>query len=252
MTTPFDCTLNSISLSSLDDSICVLDIREESPSLRMTSMPLLCAGRRLFSRQRESISVQIAFAIHESDSLRREEVFQAVLAWAESGGLLSVSTRPGQLLRVVCTAPPALSAENWTETLLITFTSAAEPWWEAAELTQSSSTGTMTLEVPGNAPDAPVSAMVVNTGTEEITRLTLYCGGTQMVFEGISLPAGGVFLMDHAAGLLTAMIGSESVLKHRTPDSADLLLAPCGASCTAYASAGQPTSTVFSVRGRYL
>lgn len=252
MTTPFDCTLNSVPLSSLDESICVLDVREPAPKLRLTTLAARSGGLQLLERQRESISVEVSLAIHEPDPIRRKEVFHSVLAWAEAGGTLTISDRPEQQLQVICSQPPEISADEWMTALKITFTSTRVPYWEASQLTQVSTTGTAALTVPGTAPSAPVSVLLVNTGTEAITQLTLHCGSTQMVFDSLTLPAGSIFLMTQSGGCLTAMVDNISVLKYRTPDSDDLLLAPCGKASTVYASAAQPTNANFAVRGRYL
>lgn len=252
MTTPYHIALNGTALSSLDDTICVLDIREEAPTMRSTAVELYGGGQRLLRHERERLSIQASFAIQEPDVARREEIFQQVLAWAAAGGTLTMSSRYGQQLQVICTKLPTLNAEDWTEALHITFASSLVPYWEAISLTPVMTTSTSVLTLPGNSGAAPVNVQVVNHGSEPLAHLTLACGDTQMTFSGLSLPAGATFSLRYTGGVLTAQIGGESQLRFRTATSDDLLLAPCGWSCPVRVAADQPVSATFTARGRYL
>lgn len=252
MTTSFDCALNSVLLSSLDAAICVQDIREDAPKLRTSALALQQEGRRLLRQHRESLTLHITFAIHEPEPVRRRTVLQAVQAWAAQGGFLTTTDRPGQRLGVVCTALPAMSAEGWTEALTLTFVSTLVPYWEDAEETFASGSTVLTLNIPGTAASSPVDVVVINNTEETVTSLTLRCGSTQMVFEGIDMPSNGLFLLIQSDGALVAQLNGQSVLACRTPESDDRLLAPCGTSCTAYASALEPLQATFSARGRYV
>lgn len=252
MTTPYEITLNDIALSSLDETICVLDIREDAPVLRSTTADLYGGGKRLLRQERDSLSIQAAFSIQEPDVNRRGEIFRSVLAWADAGGTLTISGRPGQQLHVICTAPPVLHAEDWTETLTLTFTTTTTPYWEDTEVTYAAVPTVNALTLPGDGGDAPVSVYVANRGSAALTQLVLTCGDTRMAFGGLSVAAGATFRLLYEDGLLTAEAGGESLLRCRTADSDDLLLAPCGKSCVVRVSADQSVSAVFSARGRYL
>lgn len=252
MTTPYLISLNGTALSDLDEAICVLDLREDAPVMRTIYAELYGGGRRLLRRERDSLSVQAAFAIQEPDANRRAEIFRSVLAWAEAGGTLAISGRDGQQLHVICTEPPVMHAEDWTETLHITFSTTASPYWEDTEATYASVPTVNALTLPGNTGNAPVSVYIANRGSEALTQFVLTCGSTRMAFGGLSLAAGATFRLLYENGILTAEADGESQLLHRTADSDDLLLAPCGQSCTVRVSADQTVSAVFSARGRYL
>ena len=252
MITPFDCALNDVLLSSLDKAICIQDIREEAPKLRTSTLALPAEGQRLLRQQRESLTVQVIFAIHEEDPIRRREVLQTVLAWAARGGVLTTTDRPGQRLSVLCTALPAMAAEDWTAPLTLSFTSERTPYWEADEEAIVSGSEVLTLNTPGTAESAPVDVVVINDTASTVDDLTLYCGGTRMEFTGLNLPRSGMFLLLQSGGILSAQMDGHSVLHCCTPESDDLLLAPCGRSCIAYASATEPLQATFTVRGRYL
>lgn len=250
MTTPYDCALNGVLLSSLDDRICILDIREDAPEQRLITHALAGGGQMLQS-VRERLTLHIDFAIHEEQPIRRKALLQSVCAWALPGGTLTISDRPDQQLTVACAGLPASSTEAWTESLTLTFAATRCPYWEDAELTTVTGTGVMTLTLPGTADTAPVEAVITNTGTAAVTRLTLHCAATSMIFENITLQPGGSFFLQMADGLLYAVIDGESILPHRTPHSDDLLLAPCGRACSVQATALQPLEAVFKARGRY-
>lgn len=251
MITKYDCRLNGVLLSSLDSTICILDIREE-PKVRLSAASGFGPGQQLLLRERESLTVQVVFAIHETIITRRTAVIRAIRSWAEKGGTLATSDRPGQQLQVVCSSVPGFSAGDWTEALTLTFTTTRCPYWEDKDNTSYASDSTVTMTAPGTADETPVTAMVVNKGSAAMTRLTLQCGTTRMDFEGISLPAGNMFMLLYSSGNLMATVGGKSVLACRTPDSDDDLLAPCGRAATAYASGDQPLTVTFSVKGRYL
>lgn len=253
MTTQFDCALGGVLLSSLDGRICVLDVHEDAPKLRIVTMPLHSGGQQLLERERESVSIHVRFSIHEENPIRRRTVLGAIQHWAEEGGYLTTTERPGLRLMVTCTSLPAMSGKDWTEELTLTFTTTHAPYWEDAEQTSASGTGEVTLVAPGTAQFAPVNAVIVNTTASTVTRLTVSCGDTQMTFAGISLPSGGQFALAHtSAGKLTARVGSTSVLHCRTADSSDDLLAPCGESCIASVSASVSLYAFFNTRGRYV
>lgn len=252
MITNYDCRLNGVLLSSLDNSICILDIQEEEPKLRLNAVPGYGEGQRLLHRERESLTVHIRFAIQEAIIIRRAAVLRTIRSWAEKGGTLTTSDRPGFQLQVACSGVPGLSSRDLSETLTLSFTTTRCPYWEATENVSFSSDNTVTMTAPGTAEYAPVTAVVVNQGDAAMTQLTLQCDTTKMVFEGLSVPAGNMFMLLYANGLLTALVNGKNVLACRTPASADELLAPCGRSTTAFATGDQPLTVTFSVKGRYL
>lgn len=253
MTTLYDCALGGIALSSLDKSICVANVTEAAPVYRETFAPAWLEGQRLLRRVRERITVTVRFSIHEAGLARRNEVYRSICAWAEKGGALTIPDRPGLQLQVVCTALPDISSDDWLTDMTVVFTSHSVPWWESVKTAKAAGTEIMTLDVPGDAPsDAPVEVMVLNQGTDTISRLTLHCGRTEMVFRDIILPAGSYFYLGYREGAVIAWIDGESVLTCRTPQSADKLLARCGDTTTVYADGEELLHATFTARGRYV
>lgn len=245
-----DCMLDGISLSSLDERICVLDVREDAPEHALVPHPLARGGQHL-SQTRRSLTVHLSFAIHETQPDRRKAVLQAVRTWALQGRLLTLADRPGQQLQVVCTGLPAIAAEDWTAPLTLSFTTTRCPWWEDEEPATVSGSGMLTLTLTGNAAFAPVDAHITNAGTQTLHELSIHCASSFITFQGITLPAGSTLHLTTKDGIFSAVIDGESVLAHRTPDSDDLLLAPCGQSCSVGATGAQALTATFTARGRY-
>ena len=252
MTTRYDCALNGVPLSSVDERICVTDILESAPRLALTTASRPGDGLHLLQRKRESLAVQVRFILPVADVTLRRAIVQQVTAWAAPGGVLTTSDRPGQRLSVVCQALPAVSALCWLDEMMLTFCAMNPPFWEDASPVSVEFSDDATLTLPGTAPEAPVEAVVTNEGDASLTTLTLSAGITFMTFEGLNLPAGGVFTLTTEDGVLCARCDDTSVLLCRTDDSDDQLLLPCGEEGFLTVSADQPVTAVFSGRGRYL
>lgn len=245
----FDCALNGVALSSLDSRLCVLDIRQDAPKHRaMQSF----SGQRMRRPERDSLTLHIDLVLHEEEPIRRQALLSAVHAWAVGGGWLTCSERPGQRLSVVCTGLAAISAADWTEKMTLTFQSDGAPYWEDEAATTVSGSGAMVLALPGTAEAAPVDVTLVHQGGSAVTAVTISVGDTLLRFEGLAWQSGSRFQLTQAGGLLRAEIDGQSVLPHRTVDSADMLLARCGADNTVQATADRSLTATFSARGRYV
>lgn len=252
MTTLFDCALNGVLLSSLSQRISVLDIQESAPKVHQSALTLFPEGRQQLQVRRDSITVKVLFAIHEEKPYLRTRVLQRIRDWAAPGGVLTATDHTDQQLTVICTELPAITGEDWTETCTVTFQTTRCPYWEDAILSSANGDGALTIYIPGTAEYTLVNALIQNASDEDITRLTLRAGSTQMTFENILFPAGQLLLLNETDGPLKAEIFGESILHCRTADSDDLLLLPCGKESTIYATADKTVAAGFTARGRYL
>ena len=248
----FSCALNGVTPESLDPALRVTDLTELAPRTRMESLPMGRHGRRVLQQTRESLTVRVHLRCPEYDPVRRRIAMGKLHAWAVSGGVLTTSDRPGLQLMVDYASLPAMSALSWSDELLVDLTACAVPFWEYEGETSVTTAASAALTLPGTAPECPVSVAVTNTGASPLTTLTLTCGETQMTFSDLALPAGGVFTLNIADGLLRADAAGESVLMHRSADSSDFLLAPGGVSTPVSVQSDQAVSAVFSGRGRLL
>lgn len=252
MTPRFSCALNGATPESLDPALRVTDITELPPRRRIATVPTIRHGLRLLTRVRESLTVRISFVIPEYDPARRRALLQKLHAWADPGGALTTSDRPGQLLHVACDTLPMLSALAWSDVVNIDLTAYETPFWQQAEETCVITSGEAVLTLPGDAEDVPVSCTVTNTGSSAVTTVTLVCGSTQMTFSGLSLHPGESLVLDASGAHLSAAVNGESMLMHRTGESSDLLLADSGAATPVSVTADGTVSAAFHARGRLL
>lgn len=237
MKTLFDCTLNGSTLSSLDESIAVTDIRES----------LLLKGN-----QRDSIAVDVRLCIHEKEPALRRSVMSKIILWASQSGYLNISDRPGQQLAVSCAQLPEMSASDWTAELTLRFVSTHTPWWESIPMAIITGNGILELDVPGDAPSTTAQVILINEGTTVVTEFRLHCHMSVMEFTGVTMNPGSFFTMLYQDGRLIIELDGESVLHCRTAQSSDELLLPCGQTTTVYATApGEPLQATFMARGRY-
>ena len=252
MTPRFSCALNGVTPESIDPAVRVTDLTELPPRRRVASVPTPRHGLRLLRRVRESLTIRVSFLIAEYDPARRRALVSRLHAWADPGGVLTTSDRPGQRLTVECDTLPMLSALSWSDVLHIDFTAYRTPFWEYADETQVITEDTQTLLLPGDAEEIPVSCEATNTGSAPVTALTLRCGDTQLTFSGLALAPGETLSVTVADGLLRAAVSGESALMLRTGDSSDLLLADGGTPATVSVAADQSMHAVFHARGRLL
>lgn len=252
MTPRFSCALNGVTPESIDPALRVTDLTELPPRRRVSSVPTVRHGLQLLRRVRESLTIRVSFVIPEYDPIRRRTLVSQLHAWADPGGVLTTSDRPGQRLIVVCDTLPMLSALSWSDVIHIDFTAYALPFWEYEAETQAVTDSAAELLLPGDAEEIPVACKVTNTGDAPLTTLTLGCGDTQMTFAGLSLAPGSVLELSSTAGLLTAKTDGASVLMQRTGDSSDLLLADGGKPAVVSVTADGSVSAVFHARGRLL
>ena len=252
MTPRFSCALNGIPPESIDPALQVTDLTELPPRRRVTSVPTVRHGLQLLRRVRESLTIRVSFIIPEYDPVRRRTLVSQLHAWADPGGVLTTSDRPGQRLIVVCDTLPMLSALSWSDVLHIDFTAYTLPFWEYECETQVTTDSSEELLLPGDAEEVPVACEVTNTGAAPLTAVTLRCGDTQMIFSGLDIAPGGVLSLSCSGGLLTAAANGASVLMQRTGDSSDLLLADGGKAVPVSVTADGAVRAVFHARGRLL
>ncbi len=243
-----DATMNGASLCAIDSRITVTDIAEQAHErIAVVQRPILM--RYPLRREREKLTVTLKFLIREPNAAARRELIGRVLAWAEAGGALGVSTRPSLALAVICEHHPDLSALRHMDELPITFATTQTPYWEDAAFRRYNSGDV----VPGNIDCCVADIALTNIGNDVITTATFTAGGTTMTFEGLSLSTGERLRVRMDNGLPVITASGASAMDKRTPESDDLLLLPCGkASTWSAVSNGTNVYANCSVKGRYL
>jgi len=251
MTSRYEVKMDGVSLAAQDSSICVLDIQPGavSPQYR-TSRAANRHGARVDDLYVEKSVVKVLFEIHKYSIADRMEVCQKVQKWARKG-ILTTNDRAGQRLHAVCESFPAANAKSWTAPLEVAFAGYFPPFWEDdTETTVTVSSGQSTSKnIPGNAPETLVSAVV--TAGAALDSMTLTVNGKSLVLSGISVSTGGVVTVGYDGyGDLFVRNGNTSILNKVTAASADDLRVPCGTDNVPFAFASSAAATcVYKLRG---
>lgn len=251
--------LGGVQLDSIDSRIMVKGVATQAASEKPGTAQKATDGLRYNGTKRESldVTVRIGLRIYDDEMDEREELMEAVNAWAKKlPGWITTTQKPGRRFwaEAVRTPAPGDPAE-WTNEFTYTFTAYALPWWEkdtatSQALTQSS-TGEGTLTMPGST-DTVAEVLVQNKSGETINDLVLTVNDTQMTFTGLGLANNGYFTLDHqlvkGVYALRARIGDTSKLNCMSGDD-ELIMHP-GANEISYSAGGAVIAT-FSARGRY-
>ena len=228
MISRYELSLNGVSLSSFHPSLMVLDIQYADPQFEIITAAMATRpGAYVTHQTAGSAAVKVLFELHCPDIKERRRTLDRITAWAMAGGTLQTSDRPEHILSVICTAPPALTAKDFTAPLSITFSAYNPPFWQ--DKIPAVTTGS-SLYVPGSVPPSIARAQVDAdiTATAAITSCSIAIGSTTIALSGISIPSGGVIKIAHNNGILSIKYGNTSLLSKRTGD--DDLLAECGKS----------------------
>lgn len=247
--------LDGRSLRDAAPRIWITQITEDAATLEpRTSVFPGWDGERLIRTERRSLTVHIECQVHEVHNLTaRAAALDAIAAWAGGGGILTVSYRPHQRLRVTPTAVPALgAARDYTQTITADLTAYAVPYWEdmtvrTAEPAAAASGETL-LSVPGSV-DTPLDAEI--TPAAALTSLQITTARGAVALQGLSVAAGKKIILSHTEDdILTITADGTGVLRCRTAASADDLLIPAGPSTVAW-TADAACAVKLMARGRY-
>ena len=256
MLTHASCWLDNIGLQDLDESIVIEDIREIAPNV--TRQFASAAGRdgsRMLFHRRDMLRVEIMLMIREQDPERRHSICQEINRWATNGQYLTTNDRVGQRLRVVRDEPlMTISVMRWTQSLKLTFAAYERPYWEDETPTfirwvSAKQQHEGVLFLPGTAEKAPAEAEIIPAqgGSGDVT---VRVGDTVITLAGLTLTAGQAVRIGYdASGLMEIRNGGVSVMKSRTGESSDELLAVPGQSSAISITAPVPVTAVVSARG---
>lgn len=252
-----DVWLKGISIRDCDPRIIVSGITENQPKEKDSVSYLSYAhGGRLAKTLRQELSVSVIVGIKETDMQKRDAVYQAIRKWGRNAGYLNASTRENQRLYVE-RMEVKTSGKKWTETITLTLTAYAMPFWEniaaqSAAISTAATSGSALLSAPGNADECAVDAEITAVGGT-LNTLTVTVGSTSMSFTALGVSAGAKLAISHTdTGLLTIKNGSTSLMSKRTGASSDDLIAEPGGSNAVSFSANVTCTAKFSTRGRWL
>ena len=199
-------------------------------------------------------TVTISFILQRSTEAKRQEIIQAVYAWAKRG-TLEISDRPGKRLHVVCGGAPFVpDMLSWTNIMSVTLQTMEKPFWEekvpvSIQLTAGTS-GSGSLYVPGNAGKTCVEATVTPGSGSTMANCTLTVAGKTFTLTGVNATSSNPLRVTYdSRGILSIKVGTTSVLDKRSAASADDLLAECGAANAVSFTSSASATVVFSARG---
>lgn len=212
------------------------------------------SGQRLLMRRRVSRRISVAFAIRElRDLAARAALVDRVNGWARDG-VLQISTRPTQQIRVVCAGRAAIANPwDYTEELKIDFDAVPSPYWEDRVpqlLTLNGSSGTGSILNRGTA-DALASVTVTPTGGA-LSTLGITLGGVGFTLSGLSVATNTPLRIGYdERGFLFIKTAAASLLSCRTAESSDDLTAAPGYNSVSF-TANTACRVEMEVRGTWL
>lgn len=253
MNPKYEVWMNGVPLSSLSPSVYISSIICKPAAITVnTARTAGRDGERPESLYRNGTSVQVGFYLKKTDNVFRQELMDAVKAWAREG-ILQVSDMPYKRLRVRCIEYPYVPDTcDWSTQISMKFQAYEQPFWEECQetsLTLTGSSGSGVLYVPGNAGKTLVEVTAVPTGSLENISLTV--GSTGIALTGVSATsAAPVTISYDENGIQRIQCGNTSILSKRT--GSDDLEAECGTRTAVSFSASAAVNVTFRARGLWL
>lgn len=225
----------------------VLRVTEDRPKSSRDTLPL--GGRDggiLIRNTRESLAVKVDFAIRVRDDMREwHRTLNEVRGWC-GDGRLTVYSRPGQCLDVVCTGLP-VPGKGIFDSMTIEFTALGWPYWRDEQAAAVQVADEVTRVMPGDRVPGIVDVSVT-VGTGGAEEVTVGAGDDEITVVG-DFDEGDIIDFGHDEnGFLTIKKGSVSLLAARTAGSADDLRPVGRQNVTLTVDGG---SAVFYLRGCY-
>ena len=252
MRNDFACSLNGLQFNLLDDLLYIQDIEEQIKMGVETAKRPYYGSFLVGTPGHDSLAVTITFMVKQCDRAARQAIIQKVNGWAKEGWL-TVSTRPGQQLYVVCTQPANTKAFEWSDDLSVVFTAYQESYWQDVEGVTDSGSGTsvdLSLTPSGTRPCCLCAEITSTENT--IDTLTISTVRGMMRFEGLSLAPQSVLTIGYnERHLLYVTADGLSKLACRTGQSSDDLWLEPNISNAISIVADGAFSAVITAKGEY-
>lgn len=205
-------SIDGVSLESVSPHVRIYDVIELQPNRTLNTRDRLGAPGSVVTRNHlSSRQVRVQFALLADDYTQRTAALSDIAGWATSGQYLTLSDRPGQRLKVTCTAlPVTMSKRKWTDLCELTFTAFDLPFWEdentqEATIVVFANSDRESIVYPrtGNVQGIPLNLSVKPT-TETLTTFRVAANGAEMAFSGLAVPAGNTLTISYPDGYLVA------------------------------------------------
>lgn len=272
----FEAEYGGQKFSEIDESVVLIDIVERPAEMDIQKDRYGDgAGQRVSSVTRTSLSVDLVYGINTQDPVKRTELQRKVAKWANAGfapnmsSLLSVSTRPGMTLNAKAyNSPVQGSALKWTNELTLTFVAYELPYWVGEATRASVATswsegyqayrGAAVINPVGDVVNIPATVTVMNNDPENdwLTKIRIVVDQTEITLNGIGIAIGRMMKIDyvqpHVLKIYDIFNSSVNLIKYRTPDSYDDLIAQTGKDNQILVEADAKVSVTVSVDGWWL
>lgn len=252
---PLNAWLNNVSLQGLDGRILVQNIPDNAPQTELLygDNPGR-SGQRWLARRRVNRRVSVVFAIRElRDLAARAAILDRVNGWAQDG-VLQISNRPGQQLRVLCAGRAAMmTPRDYREEFTIDFDAAASPFWEdrVAQMLRLTGTGGSGSILNRGTADALAAVTVTPTGGT-LQTLTITLGAYHFALSGLNVAQGVPLRIGYdERGYLYIKTSAASLLACRSDQSTDDLMAAPGYNEVSF-TASTACQVETEVRGTWL
>ena len=257
--------LGGVQLDSVDPRIMVKGVATQAPREQEITAKKSGDGLRYIETRRESLEVTVRFGlrIFDDDMDEREELMEAVMAWANNlPGWLTTTQKPGRRLWVEKVTQPAPGDPyEWTNEYTLTFRAMAIPYWMDSTATSATLTSgnnnSKTMNIPGTMP-TPMEMELTNSGSQTMNEMEISVAeGDVFYFESLGLGVGEKLVISHTEdGILQIRIKGTNdeyrdALDKRSAGSTDELMVPSGNNKTITITAGGAVTGTISCRGRY-
>lgn len=201
-----DVSIGGNSLRAVDPRVIFRSVTEEDNDVDYEFASYAGRSGRILTASplRRGKTIKIAFAIRELyDLTARAEVLEKVNAWAADTGNLTMTSRPGRTLPVVCTKRAAGgNLRDYTAEYEIEYQSRSVPYWQSTEQTTHSYTGAGTtsilMSVGGTAP-TPVNVTVSLASAIDKLTVTVTSSGSNSITVTKSAASGDTISISHDA-----------------------------------------------------
>ena len=212
--------LGGVELDELDESIVIRSVDPGVPHETINTASRAGGyGSRITTQHWDSLDVNVSFAIDipKREMVRRREVFDKVMAWANTMGWLTTNQMEGKRVWVgKVIVPGGGDMWEWTNEYTITFRVYGDPFWrdiEPVEVSKRTVTkGNVQIQVGGTAPGV-LDISFENASGKQINDVTFDVNGQSLQIKGVNLAANETLNLTHTAeGLirLRAVAGQNS------------------------------------------
>lgn len=212
-------------LDELDESIVIRRLDPGVPNESFQTTDRMGGwGSRVTGQHWNQLEATVVFAIDipKEEMIRRREVFDKVVAWANRKGWLDFSTLDDRRLWIdKVVIPGGGDMREWTNEYTIVFRACNVPFWETitpTTVTKNLTSGSVDIDVGGTAPGV-LNINFRNISGKTITNFSVSAGGNELKLDGVNITASETLTITHPAasgGLLRIYSGSRNVYSLRT------------------------------------